>query len=153
MKLAINLTTKTIIDILPDNATDNNKYLINNGYRLLELDNPYNEDGSFVELTDEHLKTFALEIANSLYESSVASLTASVPDSEILTWTKQEQEARGWLVDSSVSTPLIDGILSVRTKYTKAELVEKIISKADAYAAAIGALTGARQAEEDKLEG
>lgn len=152
MKLAINLTTKTIIDILPDNATENHKFLVNNGYRLLEIDNPYNEDGSFITLTDEHLKPFLLESANTTFESSVNALVSSVPESERLTWTKQESEARAWLNDNTTSTPLIDGILSQRTKYTKQELVEKIIAKADAYATTIGTLTGIRQAQEDLLE-
>ena len=151
MKVAINLTTKTIVDILPDNAINSHKYLTNNGYRLLELDNPYNEDGSFVKLTDDMLKPFMLETANSTYENTVVSLTAGVPASEVLTWTKQEQEARAYLVDNSVSTPLINGIIANRSKYTKDELVLKIIEKADAYAAAIGQLVGIRQDVEDNI--
>lgn len=67
MKLAINMITKTIVDILPDSATKTHKYLINNGYKLLELGNPYNEDGSFVKLTDEHLKPL-------LNESTIAQI-------------------------------------------------------------------------------
>jgi hypothetical protein len=88
---------------------------------------------------------------NSNFENTIYDLTSDVPESEKLTWTKQEAEARAWLEDNSASTPFIDGILSERTKYDKATLVAKIIEKADAYASAVGALTGARQHAEDKL--
>mgnify|MGYP001330002703 CR=1 FL=1 len=61
MRYAINLNTKTIVDQLPDNATENHKFLVNNGYGLLELENPYKEDGSFRELTKEELAPYVLK--------------------------------------------------------------------------------------------
>lgn len=95
----------------------------------------------------------SLNDINTNYEKEVAKLTYGVPKSELLTWTKQEQEARSWAVDNTVSTPLLDEILAKRsTKFpTKQELVTKVITKADLYSQAIGALTGLRQAQEDAL--
>lgn len=94
----------------------------------------------------------ALKDLNNNFESQVAALTTGVPQSEILSWTKQESEARAWKSDNSVSTPLIDSIVANRSKYTKEQLVDKIIEKADLYAQAIGNLTGVRQEQEDMLQ-
>lgn len=91
-----------------------------------------------------------LKDANTDYEQQVQELTKDVPESEKLTWTKQETEARAYLLDNTVSTPLIDGIVTARG-VDKAYLVSKIIEKADLYAAAVGVLTGQRQAIEDSI--
>ena len=67
MKVAVDLTTKIIIDLLPDEATDSSPYLINNGYVLLDIENPIlnhieNEDGTlsvnFRDLTDEDFREY-----------------------------------------------------------------------------------------------
>lgn len=67
MKVAVNLNTKTIVDILPDSATENNGFLKNNGYGLLDIESPIlnyidKEDGSieakFRGLTDEELAPY-----------------------------------------------------------------------------------------------
>ena len=62
-------------------------------------------------------------------------------------------EAKAWTADTTVDTPFIDAMLTKRTKYTKAELVAKILEKATAYAVALGTLTGEKQQKEDELEG
>ena len=54
MKVAVDTTTKTIVDILPDNATDSHKFLVNNGYKLLDIKNPM-IGGGFRDLTDDEL--------------------------------------------------------------------------------------------------
>lgn len=151
MKVAVDLTIGKIIDILPDSATDTNKFLLNNDYRLLEVGDPYAEDGSFKELTAVDLRPFLMERTNTEFEQAVEQLTVGIPESEKLTWTKQEVEARAWLIDNTVGTPFIDAILTKRIKYTKAELVGKILEKATAYAVALGALTGEKQQIEDEL--
>ena len=68
----------------------------------------------------------------------------------MLTFDKQEQEARSWLDDNTVSTPLIDA-LALGRGIDKAELVRRIIVKAEAFATATGYLTGQRQRYEDML--
>jgi len=64
MKVAINKTTKSIVDILPDTATSSSSFIVNNGYGLLDIENPMlesvvQEDGSvettFRDLTEEEL--------------------------------------------------------------------------------------------------
>ena len=54
MKVAVNTTTKTIVDILPDSATESHKFLVNNNYKLLDVENPM-IGGEFRELTYDEL--------------------------------------------------------------------------------------------------
>lgn len=90
---------------------------------------------------------YLLSKVNQDFTNSVNSLTTSIPKDEIATWTKQENEARAWLIDNNTPTPLIDAICSSRG-VSKEYLVSKIIEKADAYTVAIGTLTGIRQKQE-----
>lgn len=60
---------------------------------------------------------------------------------------KQEQEARNYLIDNNTNTTLIYAICLL-ISCDKTYLVDKIIQKANAYASAIGALVGERQKQE-----
>lgn len=156
MKVAVNIQTKKIVDLLPNNSTVNTPFLINNGYIMLDIENPIvnhieNEDGTisttFRELTNAELLPYVLKDINKEYEDAVRNLTIDTPDSEKQTWLKQESEARAYLSDTMAFTPLIDAMCETRN-CTKEYMVNKIIEKADAYAVAIGRLTGLRQAKE-----
>lgn len=149
MKIAVNTTTKKIVDILPDGATESHKFLVNNNYKLLDVENPM-IGGEFRELTyDELLPILAIE-AKEEYELKANELIANTPSSEVSTWTKQEAEARAYLLDNTASTPLIDAIYTAR-EVEKIFLVSKIIEKADAYSIAIGTLLGTKQKQEKQL--
>ena len=159
MKVAVNLNTKTIVDILPDSATENNGFLRNNGYGLLDIESPIleaipQEDGSvktkFRELTKEELKPYLLISINADYESSIAILTSGIPASEIATWPDQKAEAKAWELDNSVATPLIDSICLTRV-CDKEYLVSKILAKNEYYSTEVGKLTGIRQKLEKEL--
>lgn len=97
------------------------------------------------------LKAIKLNEINAAYQQAIADLTPTYPDDERLTFDKQEQEARSWLADDSTSTPFIDALAAGR-QMDKAELVGRIIAKADAFAYASGLLTGQRQRYEDMLD-
>lgn len=99
----------------------------------------------------DELKAIKLNEINILYQQSIATLTPTYPDDERLTFDKQEQEARAWLADNSFSTPFVDALAAGR-QMDKAELVSRIIAKADAFALASGSLTGQRQRYEDMLD-
>ena len=161
MKVAVNIQTKKIVDLLPDNATANTPFLINNGYIMLDIENPIsnyieNEDGTisttFRELTNAELLPYVLKDINKEYEDAVINLTIDTPDSEKQTWLKQESEARTYILDDTASTPFIDAICLAR-ECEKSYLVAKIIEKADAYAVAVGTLTGVRQKLEKEISG
>ena len=102
--------------------------------------------------TERNDKSYLLSKADADFETAISSLTSSIPTSEISTWTKQEQEARAYLLDSTASTPFIDAICLARG-CEKSYLVGKIIEKADAYAVAVGTLTGVRQKLEKEISG
>lgn len=101
-------------------------------------------------LSIEELKASKLLEINSVYNVSTSNLVSTYPDMEVLTFDKQEQEARAWQIDNSASTPLIDALVLGRG-IDKAELVRRIIAKADTFALATGYLTGQRQRYEDML--
>lgn len=62
---------------------------------------------------------------------------------EVASWKLQEDEARAWVSDNTIATPLVDALLSGRELgETKAELIGKIIAKADAYKMFYGYLLG-----------
>ena len=65
------------------------------------------------------------------------------PLSEKLSWSKQESEAREYLKDNNAHTPYIDALLASRNKgENKLDLINKIITKADAYSVFHGTLLG-----------
>ncbi len=161
MKVAVNIQTKKIVDLLPDNAIANTPFIINNGYVMLDIENPIanhieNEDGTisttFRELTKEELKPYLLIDINADYESAITALTSGIPLSEIATWPDQKAEAKAWALDNSVATPLIDSICLTRG-CDKEYLVSKILAKNEYYSIEVGKLTGIRQKLEKEILG
>lgn len=88
---------------------------------------------------------------NEKYNVATSSLVSTYPSTELLTFDKQEKEARSWQADNTVSTPLIDALVLGRG-IDKDELVRRIIAKAEAFALATGYLTGQLQRYEDLLD-
>ena len=124
-------------------CNSNNAYIekTSNGYEIKEVQ----------ELSLEELKANKLSEINSKYNIATESLVSTYPSTELLTFDKQEQEARAWLKDNNVETPLIDSLAEGR-QIDKADLVNRIINKADLFAIQTGYLTGQRQHYEDQLE-
>ena len=100
--------------------------------------------------TIEELKASKLAEINSEYEVATSALVSTYPDTELLTFEKQEAEARAWKADNSASTPFLDSLARARG-IDKAELVERVIIKAEAFQTAVATLTGLRQKYEDQL--
>lgn len=88
---------------------------------------------------------------NAACDAEVAALATKYPDTEILSWYRQEREARALQADPNAATPLIDNIAAQRG-ITREDLAGRILAKAEAYAQEAGAAFGRRQALEDKLE-
>ena len=106
-------------------------------------------DGTWTPDPDR-AKAAKLSEINATYDAATSALVSTYPQTELLTFDKQEQEARAWTEDSSAETPLVD-MLAAGRQMDKAELVRRIIAKADAFALATGYLTGQRQRYEDLL--
>lgn len=87
------------------------------------------------------------------YTDAIKDMAGDVDASEMASWTKQEQEARAWVADNAASTPVIDNLLIGRNMgETKAQLVAKIIAKADGYAVAYAQVLGMYHAKQKALE-
>jgi len=118
----------------------------------------YNKEGYFVvdtlpdevqSILDEQnigklRETKASEILNA-FDKAVSNITTALPH-EMVSWRKQEDEARAYVADNTVATPFIDAQLVTRNLgETKEELVNKIIANADAYQIAYATLLGKYQ--------
>ncbi|MCP1318591.1 hypothetical protein [Halomonas sp. 707B3] len=88
---------------------------------------------------------------NRAYEDELNVILKNYPEVETKTWDKQEQEARAWAADNTAVTPLLTEIANARG-LTMAELVPRVIAKADAWMQLSGAATGKRQALEEQIE-
>ena len=106
-------------------------------------------DGTWVFDIDKGKASKISEI-NAAYNVSTSALVSTYPETEVLTFDKQEKEARSWDADNTVSTPFLDGLALARG-IDKAELVRRVIAKSDAFQPAVATLTGQRQRYEDQL--
>lgn len=112
-------------------------------------------DGAIVKLpfpapTLAELKKSKLAEINADFNKATEPITSGIPDIELKSWQKQEDEARAYIANNSSITPLIDA-LALSRSVNKAELVSRIIAKADLFAGISGTLIGRRQALEDEL--
>ncbi|MDM8214944.1 hypothetical protein QUW15_02005 [Desulfovibrio piger] len=88
---------------------------------------------------------------NAACDAALAALTASYPSSELLTFDKQEAEARALLAAPEAVTPFLTPLAAARGMETEA-LARKVIAKADAFTTASGHVIGLRQKDEDRLK-
>lgn len=88
---------------------------------------------------------------NAECQRMLESLTPTYPERELTTFDKQESEARAYLAEGTASTPLLSALAQARG-IELAELVQRVIAKADTFAAASGCIIGQRQALEDLLD-
>ena len=89
---------------------------------------------------------FALKNLDAQCKAELDNLAGFYPKAEMDSWVKQEQEARAFVKSSAAVTPLLDALLISRAQNeTKAELANKIIAAADAYAVKVGEIVGKYQ--------
>ena len=72
-------------------------------------------------------------------------------DEAVETWDQQRSEADKWMTDNTASVPLLQS-LAVERGITVAELVEKVLAKANQAAAITGLVLGSVQGVGDKIE-
>ena len=93
--------------------------------------------------TSKQAKSKKIEELKLQLEKYLDEHITDTPLSEKLSWSKQESEAREYLKDNNAHTPYIDALLASRNKgETKMDLVNKVITKADAYSLFHGTLLG-----------
>lgn len=81
---------------------------------------------------------------NATFEEEIAVVKAGYTEDEIKSWTQQITEAQAYQADQTVSTPLLDAIVSQRGG-TKDELVLRIATNATQYAQVFGEALGKKQ--------
>ncbi|WP_337375072.1 hypothetical protein [Desulfovibrio piger] len=102
-------------------------------------------------LTLEELKAAKLAQINEGCQSALAALTATYPTAELLTFDRQEAEARSLLADTSSQAPFLTSLATARG-ISVTDLAHKVIVKADLFSAASAFAIGQRQRYEDLLK-
>ena len=101
------------------------------------------EKVKIVQRTSESVKKHKIEELKIQLEKYIEEYVYDTPLSEKLSWSKQESEAMEYLKDNNTHTPYIDALLASRNKgEDKLDLINKIITKADAYSVFHGTLLG-----------
>jgi hypothetical protein len=108
------------------------------------------------EFTEEELLTQAkaskLAEATAAYNASISALVGNTDQYEMTSWSKQEAEARAYMADNTIATPLLSGMVTARgLGETVADLAKIVIAKADAYQAAYASILGAYQAKQKAI--
>lgn len=101
--------------------------------------------------TLEKAQTTADEWIRQVYAAKRAAVVGQIPLTEMMTWTRQREEARAWLENPDEETPFLDAVLVAQAESgmeeSKAELVEKILAHdGPESAAAQGAVHGEARA-------
>ena len=128
------------------------------GYEWKCLNGKWPEEVSIEQPPVTNLATQKLQSINTQADALLEPITSQYPRSEVLSWDKQEIEARRWHEWSDTdqsqpepSTHYIDNILVTRTDVDKPELVRRIIANADAYTTS-GQIIGIRHNLEKQVE-
>jgi len=119
---------------------------IDNNYNYVDVTNNTlsKKDFRTVDEIFTQTKTSKATEITQAFNNAVEFITTALPH-EMVSWRKQEDEARAYVADSTVSTPFIDAQVATRQLETKDELVAKIIANADAYQVAYASLLGKYQ--------
>lgn len=92
-----------------------------------------------------------LAAINLTAEKAVAAITDKYPPFEINTFDAQEREARAWLLDNNMATPTLS-IIALGRGIAMADLVSRVIEKADLFRPFVASVIARRQALEDQLD-
>ena len=98
----------------------------------------------------EAAKTAKLAQINNAAQKAFDLLKASYPEGEVLSWYKQEAEARAVIAGETTATPFLSALAGERG-LSLDELAARVIAKTDAYAERSGSIAGQRQRLEDLL--
>jgi hypothetical protein len=87
-------------------------------------------------------KKYKQEEITRLFNETAEAISNALPH-EMASWRKQEDEARAYLADNSVSTPTLSALVVARCKgETVLDLATKVVANADAYASVYIPLLG-----------
>lgn len=92
-----------------------------------------------------------LAAVNAACDAKLKELAKAYPDGEVQSWPTQVAEAEAMKLDATAATPLLSAVAAARGVPLDV-LAERVLAKANAYAAGSGAIIGHRQALEDRLD-
>lgn len=98
----------------------------------------------------DRARTERLTGINADADALVGELADTYPEREIQSWPQQVKEAEALALSPAADAPLLSA-LAVARGVDRADLAARVLAKASAYAAASGAIIGARQRLEDLL--
>lgn len=98
----------------------------------------------------DRARTERLAGINADADALVGELAATYPEREIQSWPQQVKEAEALALSPTADAPLLSALAAARG-IDRADLAARVLAKASAYAAASGAIIGARQRLEDLL--
>lgn len=98
----------------------------------------------------DRARTERLTGINADADALVGELAATYPEREIQSWPQQVKEAEALAISPTADAPLLSALAAARG-VDRADLAARVLAKASAYAAASGAIIGARQRLEDLL--
>lgn len=99
--------------------------------------------------TPEALRGMKLAEIRAQAEELINKAKAAASEEEVASWSKQEAEARALIQDAQTVTPLLSAMAQARG-LSREELAEKVVQKADAYAATTGVILGTSRALQDQ---
>lgn len=118
----------------------------------------YVQEFDVVTLSDEELaralkqvKAEKLQSVNRTCDGLMKELVATYPDMEVSTFYKQEEEARVILAGETPKTNMLQ-MLAVERGIPLEELAQRVVAKAEGFAAATGYFMGQRQKKEDEID-
>lgn len=138
MKVAVKIETKKIVDIMPDNTTKDSAYLVNNGYVLLDLENPVieyvdDENGNiyavFRELTDNDFTEYSKENFKKIRDDLVSKIVISYNNNSFqgdeLSQSRMSRSITGMTEDDTIRWKTSDNKEVVLTKTDLAEILRR----------------------------
>lgn len=116
---------------------------------------PYYRDGTWVNVPDptlEEAKAAKLTEINAACDAILDAAVSSYPQSEVLTFDQQVDEVRAYQAGGKASdAPLLSALASARG-ITLDDLIQRVISKRQAFSMLSGYVIGHRQRLEDRLD-
>lgn len=115
------------------------------------------DKGDFYEVvalplqTLEEAKAAKLTEINSACDAILKAAIKTYPETEVMTFTQQVNEAEAYLADPTNQTPMLASLASARG-IRLADLAERVLAKHQAYSIMSGIVIGQRQALEDQLD-
>jgi hypothetical protein len=102
--------------------------------------------------TLDNAKSAKLEEVKLAYTTSISELVGNVDRFELASWGTQEAEAKAYIVDNTVATPLLSGmVISRGLGETVLQFSNKIVANSNGYSSVYSTILGTYQAKQKAI--